>query len=104
MSDTTAPVVLARGFDIVRAMIQTKNVAPAVFSTEEGGIRFYWPDTDLGLSVDVASSGTVYVHTADVALGLFWEEEIPPDADLLERLIPWLSKQPDPDARRNSDG
>ncbi|MFD4181980.1 hypothetical protein, partial [Rhodococcus sp. NPDC058514] len=82
--------VINRSVEVIDAMTNLGNVTRSVFPTEEGGVRFYWPDTENQLSIEVEPSCALYVHTADVAAGTFQDAAVPENADLTDRLATWL--------------
>lgn len=74
-------------------MISLGNFTRTIFPTEEGGIRFYWPEAENQLTIDVEPSGSLYVHAADVEAGTFDEATISADnPDLPSALDSWLSE------------
>lgn len=82
--------VINRSVEVIDAMTNLGNVTKSVFPTEEGGVRFYWPDAVNQLSIEVETSGALYVHTADVAAGSYQDAVVPGGADLSDRLAAWL--------------
>ncbi len=89
--ETPTAAVIVRGRAVIDAMDLLGNVTDTVFPTEDGGVRFYWPDTDDELTVDVEPSGALYVHTVDVEAATFRDSTIPADVtDLRAALAPWL--------------
>jgi type I restriction enzyme, R subunit len=87
--------VISRGAQVIDVMEDLGNVTRSVFPTEPGGVRFYWPNTENQLTIEVEPTGALYIHTADVAAGTFQDEAVPKDADLTERLATWLVEQGD---------
>lgn len=85
--------VVDRAVRLIDTMKCLGNVAESVFPTEQGGVRFYWPRTENQLTVEVEPSGTVYVHAVDTTVGTHHDETLSTDADLTERLAPWLGKE-----------
>lgn len=83
--------VFARASEAIDAMRALDNVATTLFPTDTGGLRFYWPDSDNQMTVDVESSGAVYVHVTDLPAGTYRDETIPADSDLTNRLAVWLA-------------
>ena len=83
--------VIARASEAIDAMRALDNVATALFPTDTGGLRFYWPDSDNQMTVDVELSGAVYVHVTDLPAGTYRDETIPADSDLTNRLAVWLA-------------
>lgn len=85
--------VISRGAQLIDVMEDLGNVTGSVFPTEQGGVRFYWPDAENQLTIEVEPSGALYIHTVDVAAGTFRDEAVPTDADLTERLARWLAEE-----------
>ena len=70
------------------------NITRSVFPTKEGGVRFYWPETENQLSIEVEPSGALYVHAADVKAGTFQDATVPEGvANLADRLATWLIEE-----------
>ncbi|MEV5832867.1 hypothetical protein [Nocardia sp. NPDC052112] len=85
--------VIERGHAVIEAMITLGNFTRIVFPTEEGGIRFYWPEAENQLTIDVEPNGDLYVHAADLDAGMFDDGKISADVDdLPEALDSWLSE------------
>ncbi|UGT53960.1 type I restriction endonuclease subunit R [Nocardia asteroides] len=93
--ESISTAVLSRGAQVIDVMEVLGNVTRSVFPTEQGGVRFYWPDAENQLTIEVEPSGALYIHTADVAAGTFRDESVPKDADLTERLATWLVEEDD---------
>ncbi|WP_109523550.1 hypothetical protein [Nocardia aurea] len=89
-----SPEVIERGHAVVLAMIELGNITRVVSPTEEGGVRFYWHETENQLSIEVEPSRALYIHTADLSAGTFADARVPPDADdLTDRLNSWLAEE-----------
>ncbi|MCD2115005.1 hypothetical protein LQ384_28425 [Rhodococcus rhodochrous] len=85
--------VIERGHEVIEAMIALSNITRVVAPTEEGGVRFFWPEAENQLSIEVEPSGALYVHTTDLAAGTFTDDKISADVDdLVEALGSWLSE------------
>lgn len=90
-----AAAAIERGHAVIDAMEALRNVTDAVSPTEDGGVRFYWPDTEDELTVDVEPSGALYVHTVDFEAATFRDDKIPVDVtNLKAALAPWLQVVP----------
>ncbi len=93
VGEAIADSVIERGHAVIAAMLAIGNFTRTIFPTEEGGIRFYWPEAQNQLSIEVEPSGSIYVHSADIEAGTFDESTISADvADLSESLDSWLSE------------
>ncbi|PTR24203.1 type I restriction enzyme R subunit [Rhodococcus sp. OK519] len=90
--EAISTLVISRGAEVIDAMTDLGNVTKSIFPTEEGGVRFYWPDAENQLSIEVEPSGALYIHTADVAAGTFQDAAVPRDADITDRLATWLAE------------
>ncbi|MBW4815950.1 MULTISPECIES: hypothetical protein [Rhodococcus] len=85
--------VIERGRAVIDAMISLSNITRVVFPTEPGGIRFFWPEVENQLSIEVEPSGALYVHATDLRAGTFAEDNVAPDVvDLVAALDSWLSE------------
>ncbi|WP_156354141.1 hypothetical protein [Gordonia sp. HS-NH1] len=85
--------VVERGRAVIDAMISLGNITRAVFPTEPGGIRFFWPEAENQLSIEVEPTGALYVHATDLPAGTFVEDKVSPDVvDLVAALDSWLSE------------
>ncbi|MET4164317.1 MULTISPECIES: hypothetical protein [Gordonia] len=92
--DAISAEVIDRGREVIKAMRNLGNITRSVFPTEEGGVRFYWPETENQLSIEVEPSGALYVHTADVEAGTFQDATVPEGAaNLTDRLATWLIEE-----------
>ncbi|MDP0399214.1 MULTISPECIES: hypothetical protein [Tsukamurella] len=92
--EPVAAAVIERGRAVIDAMISLSNITRAAFPTEAGGIRFFWPEAENQLSIEVEPSGALYVHATDRPAGTFSEDEIAPDVvDLVVALDSWLSEK-----------
>lgn len=83
-------LALIRAHAVINEMATLRNVTKSLFPTEEGGLRFYWPDTENQLSIEVEPSGALYIHTADLVAGTFQEEVVHEGVALNDRLARWL--------------
>lgn len=76
---------------LVEQVIETGAVTRNVYPTEEGGIRFYWPESFNQLSIEVEPTGTLYIHSIEEQT--FTEERLDTDAENTpERLKQWLER------------
>jgi hypothetical protein len=87
-----SPSVIERGCAVINAMDALGNVARTVTPTEQGGVTFFWPDTENQLSIEVEPDGTLYVHTVDLESGTFMDGRISSDVNNLDgALRSWLA-------------
>ncbi|KAF0846478.1 hypothetical protein FNL39_105393 [Nocardia caishijiensis] len=94
--EAISKLAIERAHTVIEAMISLGNFTRTIFPTEEGGIRFYWPEAENQLTIDVEPSGSLYIHAADVEAGTFDEGTIAADiSDLAEALDSWLSEAGD---------
>lgn len=86
-----SPSVIERSRAVIDAMVALDTPACAVTPTEQGGVTFFWFDTENQLSVEVDPDGTLYAHTVDLKSGTFMDDRIPSDVvDLDGALHTWL--------------
>ncbi|OLT32209.1 hypothetical protein BJF84_03615 [Rhodococcus sp. CUA-806] len=86
---------IERSHTVIESMLAIGNLTSTLFPTEEGGVRFYWAETENQLSIEVEPDGAIYVHTADIEAGTFNDETIPPElselSEVTDALESWLS-------------
>ncbi|MFD4460538.1 hypothetical protein [Nocardia sp. NPDC058480] len=94
LGEPISPEVIDRSHAVIDAMIALGNITRTVFPTEEGGVRFYWPDAENQLSIEVEPHVALYIHTTDPSAGTFADESVPPDeTNLIDRLDSWLAEE-----------
>lgn len=81
---------LARAAEVADAAKELGNSTESIFPTEEGGVRFYWSESENQLTVDVEPSGEVCVHTAELMSGAFQYVSLDWGVSLSEHLKAWL--------------
>lgn len=92
--DVGAPVTaeaMNRANEVLDAVENLQAPTPSVFPTEEGGVRFFWSETETQLTVDVEPSGDVCVHTAEMMSGTFQYVPLDWGVSLSEQLSVWLT-------------
>ncbi|MFI6310830.1 hypothetical protein ACIBEK_12030 [Nocardia fusca] len=94
LGEAISPEVIERGNSVVDAMIALANITRTVYPTEEGGVRFYWPEAENQLSIEVEPDCALYIHAVDVAAGTFADGSVPPHAtNLIDHLDSWLAEE-----------
>lgn len=81
---------LARAAEVADAAKELGNSTESVFPTEEGGVRFYWSESENQLTVDVEPSGDVSVHTVEMMSGVFQYVSLDWGVGIAEQLEAWL--------------
>ena len=86
-------IALERGRAVIDAMIALSNITRTVSPTEDGGVKFFWPEAENQLSIEVEPSGALYVHTTDLSASTFSDGKVAEDdPNLTDALDSWLSE------------